>query len=220
MKKKKLLTMLTALVLVAVVGVGATLAYLSSKTDVLTNVFTVGEVSITLDEIEYKDGYPNCDSSTGIPIRTVSGNDLDAYGIITPGRIIDKDPTIHVSSDSERCYLFIKIKGLDDLYGHGFITDMENMISDEWEMVEKDMGTSVYDGIYKYGESGILEKTGPHDITLFSKITYPIEAVEQSINGKLKIQACAYQADLPDAVNFNDVTSNVKALFSPMTETE
>ncbi len=42
MKKKKLLTMLTALVLVAVVGVGATLAYLSDKTLALTNTFTVG----------------------------------------------------------------------------------------------------------------------------------------------------------------------------------
>ena len=51
MKKKSLLTMLLALTLVAVVGVGATLAYLSDSTGAMTNTFTVGSgIDITQDE--------------------------------------------------------------------------------------------------------------------------------------------------------------------------
>lgn len=43
MKKKSLVTMLAAVCLTGVVMVGATLAYFSDKTDVVTNTFTVGK---------------------------------------------------------------------------------------------------------------------------------------------------------------------------------
>ena len=51
MKKAKLLTMLGAVALIGAIGVGSTLAYLSSTTDEVVNTFTVGEVKITLEAL-------------------------------------------------------------------------------------------------------------------------------------------------------------------------
>ena len=42
MKNKKALKLIGALALVATVGVGATLAYLTDKSNIVTNSFTVG----------------------------------------------------------------------------------------------------------------------------------------------------------------------------------
>lgn len=40
--KKKLITLITSIALIAAVGVGATLAYLTATTGTVTNTFTVG----------------------------------------------------------------------------------------------------------------------------------------------------------------------------------
>ena len=50
--KKSLITMLVAIVLVAAVGVGATLAFLTDSTKEKVNTFTVGNVDIELTENE------------------------------------------------------------------------------------------------------------------------------------------------------------------------
>jgi predicted ribosomally synthesized peptide with SipW-like signal peptide len=89
MKLRKIITLVAALVLVAAVAVGGTLAYLSAQTDEVTNVFTVGNVSITLEE------------TTG-----------DNYKMV-PGETLDKDPTITVKADSEDCWLFVKVTETD-----------------------------------------------------------------------------------------------------------
>ena len=63
MKKAKLLTMLGAVALIGAIGVGSTLAYLSSTTDEVVNTFTVGEVKITLDETDINDSSSNNSTS-------------------------------------------------------------------------------------------------------------------------------------------------------------
>ena len=51
MNKKSLLMMMVTICLIAVVGVGATLAYLSDATNVMTNTFTVGSgIDVKQDE--------------------------------------------------------------------------------------------------------------------------------------------------------------------------
>lgn len=83
MKKNKLL--IPIMVLILVIGVvGGTLAWLTDKTETKVNTFTVGDINITLDETtrEYK---------------------------MVPGNTIDKDPSITVKGNSEKCYLFVKV---------------------------------------------------------------------------------------------------------------
>lgn len=97
MKKKTILT-ICALVLVAALSIGGTIAYLTASTESIVNTFTVGNVNITLDE------------SDNLDFKMVPGNE------------IDKDPVVTVLSGSEACWLFVKIEesaNLDDFITYG-----------------------------------------------------------------------------------------------------
>ena len=82
--KKTLITIL-ATVLVCCCAVGGTLAWLMDTSDTLTNVFTVGNIDISLAETK---------------------SDFK----MVPGNTVEKDPTITVESGSEECYVFVKVE--------------------------------------------------------------------------------------------------------------
>ena len=99
-KKKVLVTVLCAVLLV-VGSVLGTMANLTKTTDTATNTFTVGNVTITLDEAKVDVNgvaIPNADRVTG-----------NEYKLI-PGHTYLKDPTIHVDANSEDCWLFVKVE--------------------------------------------------------------------------------------------------------------
>ena len=85
MKKKTALIVSLALIIVCLIG--GTIAWLMDSTDTITNTFTIGKVDIDLTET--------------VP------DDREAQ--MTPGSEIAKDPTVSVTSDSEACYVYIKI---------------------------------------------------------------------------------------------------------------
>lgn len=106
MKNKNAL-MFTAMLLVCVIAVGATIAYLTSTPAPVTNTFTVGNVDITLDETPV-DEY-------GSPIPDATPTTENDYTLI-PGHAYVKNPTVHVAAGSEPCYLFVKVvNGLQGL---------------------------------------------------------------------------------------------------------
>lgn len=80
--KRRVLGISLVVALVAIVAVGATLAYFTDSTEVVTNTFTMGNVEIKLDEI---------DNTKTDGSRTEEGN---AYTGVTPGVALDKDPTV------------------------------------------------------------------------------------------------------------------------------
>lgn len=92
--RNRRIAMTVALVLVvALVSVGGTIAWLTAETAPVTNTFTVGNIDITLDE----------------------SDDLDLT--MVPGNTIAKDPKVTVEGGSEACWLFVKIEestNLDD----------------------------------------------------------------------------------------------------------
>ena len=95
--KKKILAVALAVVILAVAAVGATLAWLMSTTQKITNTFTIGNVAITLTETGATD--------------TNSDGFVDAKNYkLMPGAVYSKDPTITVDPDSEKCYLFVKLE--------------------------------------------------------------------------------------------------------------
>lgn len=96
-KSKALLLALCAVLLVAASVLG-TMAYLTSRAEV-TNTFTVGSVSITLDEAPVDE---NGEATTGTRVTE------NSYKLM-PGHEYDKDPTIHVAANSEDCWLFVQI---------------------------------------------------------------------------------------------------------------
>lgn len=100
---KKALTMAAVLLLVLALGIGGTLAYLTSTPDAVTNTFTVGKVSITLVEHAYSTSNPTTLTATESKAQT--------YKLI-PGTTYAKDPTVTVEKGSEDCYLFVKLEKL------------------------------------------------------------------------------------------------------------
>ena len=89
MKNKKLIAAVAAAALVAVIGVGATLAYFTDS-DEAKNVLTLGAVDIELTEPNYK-------------------GDAE-YVNIVPGDEIEKDPVITLASASEDAYVRVKLE--------------------------------------------------------------------------------------------------------------
>lgn len=82
----KALLMSVAMCVMVFSLISGSIAYLMTKTDPVVNVFTYGDIDITLTE------------KTG-----------DRYKM-TPGKELDKDPVLTVLADSEDCWLFIKIE--------------------------------------------------------------------------------------------------------------
>ena len=80
----KIAGLIAAIVLVIGCTAGGTVAWLVSKPDPITNVFTVGDINATLTETtkDFK---------------------------IVPGVDIDKDPVATVKAKSEDCYLFVQL---------------------------------------------------------------------------------------------------------------
>lgn len=190
MKKKSLLTMVMALTLVGAVGIGATLAYLSSTTEVMTNTFSVGKVKVTQDEAVWNDA-----TDTATDDRTSTGN---SYTDIQPGDTMAKDPTATVLANSSDCYVFMQLSGADDLVANNF--SFEGFDSSKWVKVadaDGDADTAL-DGVYRY--TSVVSKSDANQKlpALFNSVTYSIEAEELAPNVSLSnvvIKTCAVQAD-------------------------
>ncbi len=97
-KRKALLLSLCAVLLV-VASVMGTMAYLTS-TDTVTNTFSVGNINLTLDEAPV-DGTGK--ATTGTRVKE------NSY-ILLPGQEYDKDPTVHVTANSEDSWIFVKVE--------------------------------------------------------------------------------------------------------------
>lgn len=106
-KFKKALALICCAVLLVCISVGATLAYLTSKTEVVQNTFTVGDVNIKLDEAPV-DEYG----------KVVEGDRVIANKYkLMPGHTYTKDPTVTVLAGSEESYIrmFVTITDLADV---------------------------------------------------------------------------------------------------------
>lgn len=86
--KKKLTAVALVVCMLAIMLVGASLAYFTDTTDTKNNTFTVGNVNIELTEPAWNE---------------------QANGKFVPGSDFAKDPTITVDENSEDCFVFMKL---------------------------------------------------------------------------------------------------------------
>ncbi len=169
MKKanKALLLVLCAILLVAGSVMG-TLAYLTSTAKV-ENTFTVGNVTITLDEAKVTE-YGVKDGETRVA--------TNEYKLI-PGHTYVKDPTVHVAADSEDCYIFVKVE--NGLGTAGTIT-MET----GWTLVNDTDNVWMYNEVQSAGES----------VVAFEEFIFGTDAnPSQYTDAKIVVTAYAIQAD-------------------------
>lgn len=129
--KTKALALALCAALLVVTTVFVTMAYLTSTASV-KNTFTVGKVTITLDEAKV-DLMGNKDGDSRVT--------ANQYKLI-PGHTYTKDPTIRVAADSEDCWLFVKVEnGLVDAEAEGETSIANQMATKGWTKVD---GTEVY----------------------------------------------------------------------------
>lgn len=144
-RNKVLLTLACALLLVAG-SVAGTLAWLTS-TGTVTNTFTVGKVEITLDEAKVNE-YGEKVKANGEVAQvddTLAGRVQSNEYKLIPGHTYVKDPIIHVSADSENCYLFVKIEN-----GLAAILDADTidtqLSAKGWKALDNNAGVYYYAG--------------------------------------------------------------------------
>ena len=161
MKMKKVLALVLALCLAMAIGVGATLAYLKDDASV-TNVFTVGNVTIELTEPQWE--------------AVGKEEAKEVYG----GEALAKDPTVK-NVGANPCFVRIEVKGLDSLGGIAYKTDyVEGKLGDNW--VKHTDGYFYYTKVLAVGE--ITD-------ALFDQIVIPVD-VENGDGTEYNIVVNAY----------------------------
>lgn len=178
--RKVLIIALCAVLLVSASVMG-TLAYLTAKTNAVTNTFTVGNVSF--------------DAGAGL-----DETDVDVYGVkdgedrvtentykLIPGKTYTKDPQVHMSDSTEDCWLFVKIDNqIADIEAEGTTTIAEQMKALKWTPVTEGSNIYAYERIVKANE----------DITVFNTFTVDGNAdVSTYANKTIVVQALAIQAE-------------------------
>lgn len=175
--KTKALVLALCAVLLVVTTVFVTMAFLTSE-DSVQNTFTVGEVTISLDELDVDDS--DNDGST------TDRDKANEYKLI-PGKTYTKDPTIHVGAKSEPCYLFVKVEnGLVNAEADGSTTIEAQMTANGWSLVAGETN------IYVYKE--IVSKNT--DVVVFSNFTIDGETVVANFkDAEINVTAYAIQAE-------------------------
>lgn len=155
-RNKALLTMACAVLLV-VASVLGTMAYLTSIAEV-ENTFTVGSVTISMDETDVDNSTKDKDRDTE-----------NKYHLL-PGHEYTKDPIIHVAPTSEDCYLFVTVSNeIAAIEATGDTSVASQMAAKGWKAVEGQTNLYVYIGTAE-GASAPLAVKANENITVFEKI--------------------------------------------------
>jgi len=204
-KSKKLIGLIVAVALIAAIGVGSTLAYLTSKSDTVTNTFTVGKFPDDALKIwEHAATQQGTDGNYVAGTAEVKGN---AYTDILPGATLAKDPFLRLAANSPTCYLFMKASGLKTLANSGVTVTASNFSSVA--------GTGVYwlalstapdgtalgdDTYYVYcpdgnGVPAVITKTASITTTepLFTQLTASATSLTAGNLNSLLFSGCAVQ---------------------------
>lgn len=223
MTKKKLMMAGLSAGLVAVVGVGGTLAYLSAQSDVVNNAFTVGQgytpdkdghTGLFLDETDY-DYNPDTKKNEDTGKRTEEGN---TYENLYPGNSLTKDPKVTMIGGSVESYVFVKVDGVTELEAitapetNDKVFDIADWSTSSWvKLDEKGVMTPGKEGDGYYVYMGQIATDGVVDVSLKTEGEH-IQLPEQVFNTikvnnvnalpentavktqKVSVKACAVQA--------------------------
>ena len=181
--KKKYIPFIISLIVVAFVGVAITVAYFTD-TDKSVNVFTVGNVDITLSETKV-----NQNGEVSEENERVKENQ---YHLI-PGHEYTKEPIITITAGSEEAHIRALItltnyKELKEIFGNDFtLTDLISGLDETTWLFEKETinndNTVTYEYRYYKTESGFVEEEEvSKDLTpIFNKVIIPGEITNQEI---------------------------------------
>ena len=189
---KKLLLTLGSVALIGAIGIGSTFAYLTASTGEVTNKFEIGYIgldgAITLDEAKVGvDGL----ALTGDDAARVNAND---YTNLFPGQVVDKDPTVHVTTATTLdAYIFVEVDNADYV-GGALVQKSGNTALLTTDAIDKDVWT--YLGTNGNGNAvfyTVHEATAAEDYTLFTKVTVNTALTNGQEFEKIVVDAAAVQ---------------------------
>ncbi len=214
--KKKLLAIFLIVCILAITISTASLAYFTD-TKTVDNVFSVGEVKITLDEAKVVLDAQN-HATVHDTDRVTSGQEPQKYGNLYPGFSIKKDPTI-TNTGSESAYVGAKIvitttSGITDtsafvgLLTGGLLPRSDDAIVDE-RLVGNAYEISI---IYKKALAGATE-SAKDSVLLFDTLSIPsnYENAQMAQFKYMKITVTAYAVQ---SVGMTDALSALPAAFA------
>lgn len=175
---KKTLLLLLSVILVGSLSVAGTVAYFTD-TDAEKNVFTVGQVGLTLDESDVNEE-GKVDSE-----RRVTEN---KYRLV-PGYVYVKDPVVHIDDDSSDAWIFVKVVNeITEIEGDPKVADQ--MAAKGWTLVSDETDVYAYKETVSAGE----------DIKVFESFTIEGDGVDaeklKEYDGKtITVTGYAVQAD-------------------------
>lgn len=186
MKKKNLLITVLSLALVMVIGVGATLAYLTDNTQVVNNKFTMDGIEITLKEdasVPADQVYKIQENKEGtVPGTTeIKGSDVGViYTDVLPGATVEKNPYITVADSNAHAYVYAYVTGV--------AAPLSVTWSEGWNVVEAPTltGTLLRREVAK-------DAAGEYDV--FTQVKVDAAANGTETLNDINIEAFAHQAD-------------------------
>ena len=171
--------------------IGGSLAWLMTETDPIVNVFTYGDIRISLTETkgeELSDG---------------------RYFKMTPGKDIEKDPTLSVLADSEDCWLFVKIEESSDKALSDYI---EYTVADGWTALEGVSGV-YYREVSNSSTAQSFPVLKDNKVSVKGSVTLEmLQALNSSNYPKLTFTGYAVQRDA--AIEAIDTAAEAWALVS------
>ena len=191
MKMKNMLIGGMSLALVACISIGGTLAYLTSKTDTMTNEFKFGGFTIT--QTEEADTKATSDGEGGY-----------IYNNVVPGDVLKKDVKISLSSTTNtNAYVYVAVKDAAADVNYGTMSDGKfvQQASSGWKEITK-QDASAMNGNYKLyvyvKDKAVAEPVNNLQPTsLFTNVEVPNTDGAQSFTSGQTIQIASYaiQAD-------------------------
>ena len=182
MNKKK--TIISAIVLLAIVAVGGAIAYFTD-TDTKTNTFTVGNVDITLTE----EHWSTTDSN--------NNNIPDAAENIAPGVSVAKDPVITNVSATAPAYVYAKVEipCTTDATPEEIFT--LNTIGSGWTLMNDGAcNNGVATKVYNYGTASAMTALAAGSATpaVFSSVSLnsSITGSENGLSGNKNVVVTGY----------------------------
>lgn len=203
---KKVIVLLVAVMMVIGCSIGGTVAWLATKTEAVVNTFTVGNINIKLEEHVLDPETGKIDTLADPPYTTSGNQNIK----MMPGRTIQKDPTVTVLKNSEKCYvrMYMIISWSDKADGEFSGDDAEgwlninksSWIAPEEPYIDRTTGVAkvnIYEFRYK---TAVNTSTDDQPLeALFTEITIPGtltgDQYEGLKDGKIEILAQAVQAD-------------------------
>nr|WP_319488808.1 TasA family protein [uncultured Caproiciproducens sp.] len=191
--KKKIALIATSAIVAAALVVGGTLAYFTDK-GTASNVVTMGNVRISLEEPGFGEWTDNTFTLTNV----------------MPKDVIDKDPTITNTGDHDayiRCK--ITVKDLPQYTGENSTTSEQDLLAGL--NIDKDWVLNPTDHYYYYQKVLKNQSDADHSVQFFTKFTVP-EKWDNSFADKtftIGIVAEAIQADNFTPHSTNNGTKDV-----------